>query len=135
MSKYGENMLLVNSAWQGKKTFGLMPLTADCPYNEAILDPETLHLVIFMKNTKEAYHMVSKLDDYGEPIQDKSRPGRYKQQRVKLETFSEHVLYDKKDIESFISNFAVNHKDFDYNSFLAEKNIVKEEKKPQIITE
>jgi len=134
MSKYGENMLLVHSAWQGKKTFGLMPLTSDCPYNEVILDPATLQLVIFMRQTKEAYHMVTKLDDYGEPVMDKARPNRYKQQRVKLQTFSEVVLYEKSDIESFIKSFAVNCDTFDYTSFLNEKTIVSD-KKPEIITE
>jgi len=133
MSKYGDNMLIVHSAWQGKKTFGLMPLNMECPYNEAILDPETKQLVIFMKQTKEAYHMVTKLDAYGEPIVDKMK-NKVQQQRVKIETFSEHVLYEDSDIRSFIKTFAVND-NFDIDFYLKDKAIVAEKPKSKLIVD
>ena len=83
---------------------------------------------------KQSYHMVPRLSDSGEPIKLKmpnQQTGKtVKEERRLVDTFSEFYLSDQKDIETFIHMFAVNAKDFDYNSFFVD---VKETKVSKII--
>ena len=122
MAQIGQNMMLVNSAFRNAKSFTLIPVSNDSPYVEAMFDPSSGVLAVISKVMKQSYHMVPKLDDTGQPERLKTpnqQTGKtYKEERRLVDTFSEFYLQDKNDIELFINMFAINAKQFDYNSFL-----------------
>ena len=130
----GQNMMLVNSSFRNTKSFALIPVSNDSPYVEAMYDPSSNILAVISKVMKQSYHMVPRLSDTGEPIKLKmpnQQTGKtVKEERRLVDTFSEFYLSDQKDIETFIHMFAVNAKDFDYNSFFVD---VKETKVSKII--
>jgi len=118
---HGGNMMLVNSAFRGAKSFSLIPVSLTSPYVEAMFDPSSGILAIITKDKKQSFHMMPRLDDFGNPQQVKfpREDGKtVKEQRVSVETFNEFYLSEKSDIEAFIKLFAVNEKDFGYQDFL-----------------
>ena len=133
-TQIGQNMMLINSSFRNAKSFTLIPVSNDSPYVEAMFDPTSSILAVISKVMKQSYHMVPKLSDTGEPIKlkipNKQTGKTVKEERRLVDTFSEFYLSDQKDIETFIHMFAVNAKDFDYNSFFVD---VKETKVSKII--
>ena len=133
-TQIGQNMMLINSSFRNAKSFTLIPVSNDSPYVEAMFDPSSSILAVISKVMKQSYHMVPRLSDSGEPIKLKmpnQQTGKtVKEERRLVDTFSEFYLSDQKDIETFIHMFAVNAKDFDYNSFFVD---VKETKVSKII--
>ena len=120
----GQNMMLVNSSFRNTKSFTLIPVSNDSPYVEAMFDPSSSILAVISKVMKQSYHMISKLDDEGQPMRLKNpnqQTGKtVKEERRLVDTFSEFYLTDKKDIETFIHMFAINVVDFDYNQFFVD---------------
>ncbi len=117
------NMLLVNSEWDKKPTFKMIPTRIDCPYNEAIYDPETKALAVISKEKKETFHFLPRLDDNGDILRvkpGKTRSGGkpYQEQRVNVETYYEYYISDRQDIDNFIKTFADNTDEFDYSKIL-----------------
>ncbi len=45
----------------------LIPVSKDCPYVEAIIDPGSKILAVISTIAKETCHMIDKLDDNGDP--------------------------------------------------------------------
>lgn len=124
-------MMLVQSSWNKQQTFRMVPINKDCPYVECICDPDTKVFVIISTITKNSFHMVPKLDDYGKPITGNKGP---KQEKRQATTFQEYYLEDVDSIISIVKHFAQNEKTFKFKwkEFLKDK----EEKKPSaIITE
>ena len=117
-----KSMLLITSTWGQGKTFKLIPLTEECPYNEVIFDPENKMLAIISKEKKESLHMLAKLNEYGDPI--KMKIGRrdngkdYSEERKTLESFYEYYLEDANEIKSFLEMVAVNYNEFDVAKYL-----------------
>lgn len=113
-------MMLVQATWNDKQTFRMIPISESCPYVECIFDPDTKVFVIISKVSKQALHMLPKLDDNGDPISVKhARPnGRtFREERHKIEVFQEFYVEDKDAMEELIKLFAVNAKKFNYKSF------------------
>jgi hypothetical protein len=120
-TKPTQNMMLISSNWGPVKTFNLIPTDINCPYVEALYNPQGKVLAIIGKNKKETFHQVPRLDDNGEPLRKKgaSNPEKpYKMQRISQETYSEYYITNEKEIEKFIETFAINEKEFDYKQFL-----------------
>jgi len=121
-AEIGKNMMLVTSAFRNNKSFSLIPITLNCPYVEALFDPESKILAIITKTHKGSYHMVPKLDDNGDPVrlkmQKRENGKTIKEQRVLVDTFSEFYVNIEKEIEEFVKLFAVNASKFDYKTFL-----------------
>ena len=108
-------MMLVQSTWNDKQTFRMIPIAESCPYVECIFDQDTKVLVAISKITKTSLHMLPKLDDYGQPI---TGAKGMKQDRHKIEVFVEFYLEDETAIEDLIKLFTVNKDSFDYKKFL-----------------
>ncbi len=70
--------------------------------------------------------MLPKLDENGEPVRLKApnpSTGKVvKEQRVLVETFGEHYITDKADIEAFIHLFAINAQSFDFKQYMVDVN-------------
>jgi len=126
MSTIGSNMMLIHSAFRNAKSFGLVPASLECPYVEAMYDPSSGILAVISKVKKESFHMLPKLDENGEPVRLKApnpSTGKVvKEQRVLVETFGEHYITDKNDIETFIHWFAINAQSFDFKQYMVDVN-------------
>jgi hypothetical protein len=108
-------MMLVQSTWNDKQTFRMIPITESCPYVECIMDPDTKVFVVISKIRKVSLHMLPKVDDYGQPV---AGTKGMKQERHKIEVFQEFYVEDKDAIDEVIKLFAVNAKKFDYKKFM-----------------
>jgi hypothetical protein len=115
-------MLLVTSTWGPAKTFKMMPVSNDCPFNECIFDVQSKVLAIISKQSKESLHMLPKLDDKGDIVRlkiGKKEDGKdYAEERKMLSTFYEYYIIEKEEIEGFIKHFAANADEFDYMQYL-----------------
>tara|TARA_B110000503_G_C7160536_1_gene419452 strand:- start:694 stop:1110 length:417 start_codon:yes stop_codon:yes gene_type:complete len=132
MSAVKPTMLLVTSPWQGKKSFKLMPISIECPFNEGIFDSDSRILILMSKEKKDSVHMLPKLDENGDPQRIKAaRPNgkTYKEHRVNLETYTEHYLAEITEIEEIINLLAINASSFDFNKYLNPSNIIMPEGK------
>lgn len=114
-------MMLVQSTWQDKQTFRMIPIDDSCPYVECIMDPDTKVFVVISKITKQSLHMLPRMDDNGDPMYCKNtRPNgrQMKEERHKIEVFQEFYIEDKIAIKDLIHLFAINAKTFDFESFM-----------------
>ena len=121
-----KTMMLVQSTWQEKQTFRMIPIADSCPYVECIMDPETKVFVVISKITKQSLHMLPRMDDNGDPMFTKStRPNgrQIKEERHKIEVFQEFYIEDNIAIKDLIHLFAVNAKTFDYEAFMTKTEI------------
>lgn len=108
-------MMLVQSTWNDKQTFRMIPITDSCPYVECIMDPDTKVFVIISKIKKTSLHMLPKLDEYGQPV---TGTKGMRQERHKIEVFQEFYVEDASAIDEVIKQFAINAKKFDYKKFM-----------------
>jgi hypothetical protein len=121
-----KTMMLVQSSWQEKQTFRMIPIADSCPYVECIMDPETKVFVVISKITKQSLHMLPRMDDNGDPMFTKTtRPNgrQIKEERHKIEVFQEFYIEDKIAIKDLIHLFAVNAKTFDYEAFMTKTEV------------
>ena len=109
-----KNMLAITLMFGEKKeiqTFTLMPVSKECPYNEAIYDPRNKTLVIYSKEAKDAPQMLEKLDDEGNFSRvkhQKPETNPYKIERRVFPAYYEYHLTKQEDIMAFIEIFVVN---------------------------
>jgi hypothetical protein len=128
MSKIEPSMLLVTAKWGEQDSFRLIPLTKESPFVEGIFDTEQKILALVSTNKKDAFHMLPKLDDNGEPLSSKakrSNGSKYREQRVMVDTYQEYYITKDKEIILFIDMVAVNAADFEYKKFLETKKKTK----------
>jgi len=115
-------MLLITSSWGPAKTFKMIPITKDCPYNEVIFDVQSKTLAIIGKESKESFHMMPKLTDTGDVLRlklGKKENGKdYAEERKALVTFYEYYITEREEIEDFVAKFAVNAGSFDYTQYI-----------------
>jgi hypothetical protein len=112
LSKHTPNMFVYSTDWYGRKSFRMLPVSEDCPFNEVIYDPNTGVLAVISRDKKDKPQMLPKLTEKGQVIPLKpvanDTQQRYVEERRILETYYEYYLDDKQDIENFINMFAVN---------------------------
>ena len=117
-----KSMMLVTSSWNQMKTFKMLPITLDCPYNECIYDIQTKMLAIIGKSSKESLHMLPKLTDQGDvqflKVGKRGNGKDYAEERKILDTFYEYYIEDAKEVEAFIKLFAANTDTFDIKPFV-----------------
>ena len=116
------SMLLINTVWQMKKTFKMMPISKECPFVECIYDPESQMLAVVLDKIKDSYHMLPKLDDNGDqvPVKGRARANgeTFKTERRLVQTYGEVYIADIKDQEQIIELFALNSDVFDYKPMI-----------------
>lgn len=120
-----KNMMLYTTATNGTKTFGMLPLSSDCPFNEAIYMPALEALAVLSKSTRDTFTMLDRLNEDGEPMlaikKDKQTGATKqvaKQQRVQVAGPWEYFIHEKDEIRAFVKEFATNCDDFDYHKFM-----------------
>ena len=120
----GKNMILINSVdFQGvARSFKMVPIVKDCPYVECIFSVNDKILAVITKIMKQSYHFVPKLDDNGDPVYVKGKTRtngkQIKEERRLVDTFSEFYIITPEEITGFIKSFAVNAKEFDFETIL-----------------
>ena len=116
------SMMLITSSWGAKKTFKMIPVEKDCPYNECIFDLDSKILAIVSKEAKDTLHMVAKLNEWGDPVTmkiGKRQNGKdYAEERKTLNTFYEYYIETADDIKAFVKLFAINNDSFDIEQYL-----------------
>ena len=116
------SMFIISSVWAGTSTFKLIPTSLDCPYNEAIFDPNSKALAIISKEKKQTLHMLPKLTDVGDvqkmKVVKRENGKDYAETRVMMDTFYEYYIEDKIEIRDFIKSFASNADTFDFMSIV-----------------
>ena len=121
-----KTMMLITSTWGPSKTFKMMPISVNSPYNEVIFDPDSTVLAVIGKEKKQSMHMVAKLNEWGDPqtmkIGKRANGKDYAEERKTLEAFYEYYIEDMKEITEFVKSIAVNADVFDYTSVLEAKN-------------
>lgn len=81
----------------------------DCPFNEAIFDPDQKVLAVISKECKETYQMLPKFNEKGDVMylktpRENGKP--YAEERRLADAYYEYYLEDKEDILKFIEQFA-----------------------------
>jgi hypothetical protein len=116
------SMMLVTSSWGNDKTFKLLPISSECPYNECIFDASSKVLAVIGKEKKESFHMLPRLNDVGDvqylKIGKRANGKDYSEERKMLETFYEYYVEHLEEIEEFVKLFAVNADKYDYKQYL-----------------
>ena len=116
--------MLVTGSWGNNKTFKLIPVTPECPYNEAIFDRDSKVLALIGKEKKQSMHMLAKLDDNGDvkrmKIGRRDNGKDYAEERKTLETYYEYYIENPQEIKDVVNMFAVNADVFDFNQYIEE---------------
>ena len=119
------SMMLITSSWGSNKTFKLIPVTKDCPFNEAIYDFDSKVLAVIGKDSKDSMHMLPKLNEWGDPLMLKigkrSNGKEYAEERKMINTFYEYYIEETSEISEFVKMFAVNADSFDYDQYLTKQ--------------
>lgn len=110
-----KTMLLIESSWNDKKTFKMIPVSESAPYVECIFDPSSGVFVVISKQKKTTLHMLPKLDEYGNAVTGSKGA---KQERHKIEVFQEYYIDNDAAIKELVDYHAVNSSDFDYEKFM-----------------
>lgn len=130
------SMMLVTSSWGNDKTFKLLPISPECPYNECIFDVTGKVLAIIGKEKKESFHMLPKLSDEGDVLHLKigKRPNGkdYREERKMLTTFYEYYVEKEEEVKDFVKMFAINSDSFDFLQYINKK--VEAPKQSSLIT-
>ena len=115
-------MMLITSSWGPAKTFKLIPITKECPYNECIFDVQQKVLAIISKESKESFHMMPKLNELGDiqrlKMGKKENGKDYAEERRALVTFYEYYIENKEEVISFVNSIAENGEAFDFQQYL-----------------
>lgn len=119
-----KSMMLVTGSWGNNKTFKLIPVSPDCPYNEAIFDRDSKVLALIGKEKKQSMHMIAKLDDNGDvkrmKIGRRDNGKDFAEERKTLETYYEYYIENPTEIKDIVNMFAINADVFDFNQYLEE---------------
>lgn len=129
-------MMLYTTATNGVKTFGMIPLSTDCPFNEAIYMPTLEALAVLGKSTRDTFSMLERLDENGNPTPQAGKgadPSKPKMQRVQLSTPWEYFIHEADEIKDFVRKNAVNADSFNYEQYFKNESGI--EVVPQIITQ
>ena len=117
-----KSMMLVTGSWGNNKTFKLIPVSPECPYNEAIFDRDSKVLALIGKEKKQSMHMIAKLDDNGDvkrmKIGRRDNGKDYAEERKTLETYYEYYIENPEEIVSVVNLFAINADTFDFNQYM-----------------
>lgn len=119
-----DSMMLVTSSWGQQKTFKMIPISLDCPYNEAIYDPQANVLALISKERKQTMHMMAKLNEWGDVVPMKvgkrSNGKDYAEERKTLETYYEYFVEVPDEIEAIVNAFACNANEFDFKALMVQ---------------
>lgn len=114
--------MLVTGSWGNNKTFKMIPVTNECPYNEAIFDRDGKVLALIGKEKKQSFHMLPKLTDMGDvqtlKIGRRANGKDFAEERKALETYYEYYIENPEEIEQVVKSLAINADTFDFKQYM-----------------
>jgi hypothetical protein len=116
-----KTMMLYTTATNGDKTFSLIPLSDNCPFNEAIYMPKLEALAVLSKSTRDTFTMMERLDENGNPTAQVGKGGdstKAKMQRVQISSPWEYFIHEKEEIRDFVIANAINSDTFSFQKYL-----------------
>lgn len=117
-----KSMMLITGSWGQKKTFKMIPVSPDSPYNEAIYDLDSKVLALIGKEKKQSMHMLAKLNDLGDvqrlKVGKRDNGKDYAEERKTLETYYEYYLENAEEIKQVVNLLAVNADSFNLDEYL-----------------
>jgi hypothetical protein len=116
-----KTMMLYTTATGGVKTFALIPLNANCPFNEAIYMPNLEALAVLGKTNRDTFTMMERLDENGNPTPQSGKGAdatKPKVHRVQISSPWEYFVHEKDEIKEFVRNNAVNADSYDYLQYM-----------------
>jgi len=121
-----KSMMCIHSSWNKGKTFRMIPVHVDCPYNEVIYDKDQHVLAVISKECKEAFQLVPKMTDKGDVsyLRGPRENGKnYAEERRVLDTWYEYYVENPEDIEAFMEYFMMNT-EFDYKQYMKSEPVI-----------
>lgn len=119
-----KSMMLISSTWNKGKTFRMIPVNMDCPFNEAIYDPDQGVLAVISKECKEQFQLVPKFTDKGDISYlkaNRENGKNYAEERRAIDTWYEYYIETEGDIQAFIEHFGFNS-EFDYKQYIKKRD-------------
>jgi alpha-mannosidase len=121
-------MLVITTDWyQRTESFKLIPTSLDCPYVEALFDPDHKILVVLSREKEYKFTMLTKLDDKGKAVQYKQGsdvvPAK---ERRQIDSFFEYFIYKKEEILNFVEMFSIDVKNDNGEPLVNFKQIVED---------
>jgi len=117
-----KSMMLVTGTWGNGKTFKMIPVTPDCPYNEAIYDRDSKVLALIGKERKQSMHMLAKLNEFGDvqrlKIGKRENGKDYAEERKTIETYYEYYIENPEEIVDVVNMLSINADTFDFNQYM-----------------
>lgn len=114
--------MLVTGNWGNNKTFKMIPILPDCPFNEAIFDRDSKVLALIGKEKKQSLHMIAKLDDNGDiktlKIGRRSGGKQFAEERKILETYYEYYIENPDEIKDIVNAFSINADSFNFVQYM-----------------
>lgn len=132
-----KTMMLYTTATNGSKTFGMMPLSNDCPFNEAIYMPTLEALAVLSKSTRDTFTMMDRLDENGNPVAQTGKGADHtkpKAQRIQISSPWEYFIHEREEILAFVKENAINADSYDFAKYMTTDSNI-EVVKQQIITQ
>jgi len=126
-----KTMMLYTTATNGEKSFSLMPIHDDCPFNEAIYMPKLEALAVLSKSTRDTFTMVERLDENGNPSGQSGKgidASQAKMQRVQVQSPWEYFIHEKSEIRDFVIFNAINSDFFEFQKYLTTLEVVEQPK-------
>lgn len=120
----GNSMMIITQMENGKKSFGLVPISNDCNFLEARFSLEHKVLTVMTKVPMKEFKLLPKLDTNGNPKASKVNKEGISYERIIIDSFYSFQVTERKDIETLVNTLdsTVTTKDL-------EKYFVVEEKK------
>lgn len=121
-----KSMMCIHSSWNKGKTFRMIPIHVDCPYNEVIYDKDQHVLAVISKECKEAFQLVPKMTEKGDVsyLRGPRENGKnYAEERRVLDTWYEYYIENPEDIEAFMEYFMMNT-EFEYKQYMQKEPVI-----------
>ena len=112
-------MRLYTTMFGNIPTFGMMPITLDCPFSEVIWDREFKRLVVVSKEKRDTFKMIPVLDGDGQEKVNRAT-GKTLKERKLIPLSVEFSIFSEKEVTEFINIFATNTEEYDIKPFMDE---------------
>lgn len=88
-------------------SWGLMPISKDCPFVDAAWNPEEKSLNLLVDSSKEYFREKAIKTEKGDYVRNKD--GSYKTREIKYAQYYEHHLTNPDDIVFFLERYVTNN--------------------------
>ena len=103
-----KSMLIISSTYGENKTFKLIPISINCPFNEVIYDPASKVMCIVGKEKYQKLVNVPKMNSDGSYVLNKKNTEGYAIERRMVDALYEYEIHNAADILAFVKLASIN---------------------------